>query len=397
MEQIHRIKSSTTIAFILPYTVVDIVTQRTDLWYIWIDNLASIVATVYALLFILHKPSRKIAQLVFLTNATLMLFYIAVYSLYSPGWPMYSAAIALWAFFFAMFESRFKASRNLVIPVLAILLVYNSWFQVELTSSERWLNDSFTLSRVGTALFMVIAIGMISYIADEYQRINLERQKNKDSKISFQNDLFSILAHNIRTPLATLTMQYQLAKMREQETVELSKTEIPLKQLELTINALLDNRKALRSEKKIPLKELVLELSELHGSLQILLEDEVDENSLIEFGLVMALDSFISNALKYDSSPILKISVLDELIFTLSDLGGGMSSVDFHEYGNPVLSKSRGLGIGVHLNKEILSHLGYKCEVGNTADIGLTIRIYRPTIATSQLQSLAHTQFKVLV
>lgn len=362
----------------------------------WLDNYVSILVSIYALIFLLYAPSRKWAQRVFLGTAIFMLFYIAVYSLFSPGWPMYSAAIALWSFFFAIFESRIKASKNIVVPVLAILLVYNSFYQTELTTTERWLNNSFTLSRVGTALFMVLAIGLINYITDEYQRLSMTRLESRDSKISFQNDLFSILAHNIRTPLATLTMQYQLAKMRGKESVNLEKTELPLKQLELTINALLDNRKALKSEKKIPISELVSELSELNGSLNIKVDAGVNQDCLVEFGLVMALESFVSNALKYDPSPLLEITSLGTLIFTLSDRGGGMSSIDFQEYGNPVISRSRGLGIGVHLSKEILNNLGYKCEVGNTAEIGVTIRIYRPTGSVHQLQMLEHSQFKVL-
>ena len=191
-------------------------------------------------------------------------------------------------------------------------------------------------------------------------------------------------------------MQYELAKMRGKETVELEKAEFPLKQLELTINALLDNRKALKSEKKLPVSELASELSSLYESLQITIDEKVDRDDLIEFGLVMALDSFVSNALKYDSSPSLKITFSDTLIFTLSDKGGGMSSIDFQEYGNPVISKSRGLGIGVHLSKGILNNLGYQCEVGNTEEIGVTIRIYRPTASMHQFHMLEHSQVKIL-
>ena len=325
-----------------------------------------------------------------------MLVYIGIYSYYAPGWPMYCSAISLWAFYFTMFESKVKASKNIVIPYLALILAFNSYYQSELTETERWVSSSFMASRVATALFMVAAFAAIIYISDVFQKLNIERQAKKDHQINFQNDLFSILAHNIRTPLATLVMQYELAKMRGKETVELEKTELPLKQLELTINALLDNRKALKSEKKLPVSELASELSSLYESLQITIDEKVDKDDLIEFGLVMALDSFVSNALKYDSSPSLKITFLGTMVFTLSDNGGGMTSVDFQEYGNPVISKSRGLGIGVHLSKEILDNLGYQCEVGNTEEIGVTVRIYRPTASMHQLHMLEHSQFKIL-
>lgn len=396
MEQVHRIKSIVTLTFILPFTVVDLITQREGIWYLWLDNIASVFAAVAALFFLFHPPSKRFASSVFLSIASLMLVYIGVYSYYAPGWPMYCAAISFWAFYYAMFEFKRKSSINIVIPYLALILAYNSYNQTALTETARWMSSGFTLSRVVTALFMVSALAMSVYMSDVYQKLNLERQTKKDSQINFQNDLFSILAHNIRTPLATLVMQYELAKMRGNESVELEKTELPLKQLELTISALLDNRKALKSEKKIPISELVSELSGLFGSLKIKVDAGVENEQLVEFGLVMALESFVSNALKYDSSPLLEINFLDTLVFTLSDKGGGMNSVDFQEYGNPVISKSRGLGIGVHLSKEILNNLGYQCEVGNTEEIGVTIRIFRPTASMHQLQMLEHLQFKTL-
>jgi signal transduction histidine kinase len=375
---------------------VDFITQREGLWYLWIDNIATLLTVVYALFFLFYAPSKRFAKKAFLSTSTLMLVYIGIYSYFAPGWPMYSAAVSLWAFFYAIFESERKISQNYVMPYLALILIYNSYYQTVLTDTERWIGASFTISRVTTALFVVAAIAMINYISAVYQNINLEREQKKDSKISFQNDLFSILAHNIRTPLATLVMQYELASMRGKKSVELEKTEFPLKQLELTINALLDNRKALKSEKKIPVSELVSELSGLYESLQITIDAKVDQDDPIEFGLIMALDSFISNALKYDPSPSLKITFTDTLIFTLSDHGGGMSSTDFQDYGNPVISKSRGLGIGVHLSKDILTNLGYQCEVGNTKELGVTIRIYRRTGTMHQLAMLEHSQFKVL-
>jgi signal transduction histidine kinase len=375
--------------------VVDILSQRQGIWYLWLDNIASLLMSIYALGFLFYAPSKPLAKQVFLTGSVMMIAYIGIYSYFTPGWPMYSAAISLWAFFYAMFESNKKVS-NVIIPLLGLILVYNSYHQTVLTETERWVRSEFTLSRVSTAFFMVAAIAVINYISDIYQKLNLERLTNKESKISFQNDLFSILSHNIRTPLATVVMQYELAKMRGKNSVELEKTELPLKQLELTINALLDNRKALKSEKKIPVSELVSELSGLYESLQITIDAKVDQDDSIEFGLIMALDSFISNALKYDPSPSLKITFTDTLIFTLSDHGGGMSSTDFQDYGNPVISKSRGLGIGVHLSKDILTNLGYQCEVGNTKELGVTIRIYRRTGSMHQLAMLEHSQFKVL-
>ena len=396
MEQIHRIKSVITLSLLLPYTVADIISQREGIWYLWLDNIASLMMSIYALSFLLFVPSKRFAKQVFLSGSAIMLVHIGIYSYFAPGWPMYSAAISLWAFFYAMFESNKKVSKNIVVPYLGLILIYNSYYQTVLTETERWIRSEFTISRVSTALFMVAAIAVINYISDIYQKLNLERLTNKESKISFQNDLFSILSHNIRTPLATVVMQYELAKMRGKNSVELEKTELPLKQLELTINALLDNRKALKSEKKIPVSELVSELSGLYESLQITIDAKVDQDDSIEFGLIMALDSFISNALKYDPSPSLKITFTDTLIFTLSDHGGGMSSTDFQDYGNPVISKSRGLGIGVHLSKDILTNLGYQCEVGNTKELGVTIRIYRRTGSMHQLVALEHSQFKVL-
>ena len=396
MEQIHRIKSIVTLAIILPFTVVDLIVQRKGIWYLWLDNVVSVFAVISAIIFLFYPPSKRVGRIVFLLIATLMLVYVGIYSYYAPGWPMYCAAISFWAYYYANLEFKVKPSKNIVIPYLALLLAYNSYYQTALTETERWTSSGFMVSRVATALFMVAALAALIYISDVYQKLNLERQTKKDNQINFQNDLFSILAHNIRTPLATLVMQYELAKMRGKEAVELEKTEFPLKQLELTINALLDNRKALKSEKKLPVSELASELSSLYESLQITIDSKVDKDDLVEFGLVMALDSFISNALKYDSSPLLKITFLDTLVFTLSDKGGGMNSVDFQEYGNPVISKSRGLGIGVHLSKEILDYLGYQCEVGNTEEIGVTVRIYRPTALMHQLDMLEHSQFKIL-
>jgi signal transduction histidine kinase len=396
MERIHRIKALTTLIAVLPYTIVDVVTQRSGICYLWFDNVAAILTSIYALLYFFYLPVRAFSKRVFLGNSFCMLLYIAIYSYHSPGWPMYSASILLWAFFYAVFESKKDAIRSVVFPFLVVVLVYNSYFQTELTSTLRWEQPSFTLSRVGTALFFAMSIAMISFLSDEYQRINVNRLQSKESKISFQNDLFSILSHNIRTPLATLTMQLQLAKMREQEMIEREKIELPLKQLELTINALLDNRKAMKSESKLSLNELIKELQSLHKTLIIENSDLFDRDIDVEFGLVMAIDSFVTNALKYDSSPTLIISGTPELVFTLSDHGGGMSSSDFQEYGNPVVSKSRGLGIGVHLSKEILTHLGYRCEVGNTEHLGITIRIYRPSQHMANMKALEHSHMKLL-
>lgn len=392
MKRIQSTKFLIMLICMLPYTIIDMVTQRADLWYIWMDNLVSIPASVFAILYFVNESIRKYSGSLLIATSIGILLYTGIYSYMSPGWPMYSATMALWASYFVLYETKWRMGKFIILPYLALICIYNTWFQVELTESARWLLPSFQFSRIGVAIFFVMSIGAILHLTLVYEKFSIENLQLKDSKISFQNDLFSILAHNIRTPLATLTMQYELAELRKNASVSLAKTQLPLKQLELTINAMLDNRKALKSENVLSLGDVLEELKNLHGNLQIVGDFESEHG--IEYGVVMGLDCFISNALKFDKQPILRVIDGETLTFQLEDKGGGMDAIDFKEYGNPVVSKSRGLGIGVHLSKEILSHLGYTCEVGNTKHIGLTIRLYKPTAQPKK--ALDHTHFKVL-
>ena len=124
MERIHRIKSIVTLTVILPFTVVHLITQREGIWYLWLDNVASVVAAVAALSFLFLSSFEAFCEQCISFNCHFDVGVCQDIQLYAPGWPMYRAAISLWAFYYAMLESKVRASKNIVIPYLALILSY---------------------------------------------------------------------------------------------------------------------------------------------------------------------------------------------------------------------------------------------------------------------------------
>jgi signal transduction histidine kinase len=206
-------------------------------------------------------------------------------------------------------------------------------------------------------------------------------------------DVMSLLSHNIRTPLATLTNRIEIMKLKLSNGSEISPEDITLlshgnNQVLSIVNQLL-NKTAKASTKGVSSIEASSVLKSIkHERLEILNPNKLDfKISVAEsITLELALDSLVSNALRH-SDGVVSVRVFMEkqnYVIEVCDRGEGMTPVQQEHYGTPfnIQSSTGGTGLGVYFVLSLVQSNDWEWEMNSRLAHGTSVKILIPILST---------------
>lgn len=230
------------------------------------------------------------------------------------------------------------------------------------------------------AIALIMSITLFMFYGIEFMVTTLRRRLQKirhEQQVLNQNmklvkNLNSLISHNLRTPVADLLGQVQIASLRDPENPRLQKiqgsAEIVLEQLNVLISA----KKAIK--KAASLEEYIQEWA-----------GKYDQVNLVEAKCQMPLPSeemlsvlytclcvFTDNSLQHNSDRVDIFLRNNTLIH--QDYGSGMDEERLALFGQPLASgRSTGNGLGVHFATQLLEQVGVSWKV--ESEIGKGTRI----------------------
>lgn len=265
-------------------------------------------------------------------------------------------------------------SVSLLVITAFMLIVFmpRSWYLAPPVPAERiWANVAVSL------IFIVVALSFFKHIQSDYQR---EIEQQQQALVSMNKDkekLFSIVAHDIRSPLATLESLLDMFRRGQYPRNDMEEAADMLYKKVSQLGVTLDNmlRWSTRSMKGIQTRprhfllapvvtevllffEGIIQQKQIRVDLQIpvtaALYADRDQVSVI-------LRNLFSNALKfsYPGGNIEFIAeITDEIVITITDYGIGMSAQQLstlftsHQHPGYGTGGERGTGLGLLLCRE---------------------------------------------
>ena len=294
----------------------------------------------------------------------------------------------------------------------------NSTLQAEKARQEAQLQlQSWLLILGGLIIGITLISAILLYKSNrEKNRINrkLKEQKNElKEAIAVKNKLFSIVAHDLRTPLSALTGILELVReeaLSEEEMRELFKEmEFSLQQNMNIMENLLVWAKQQMSGLQIDIRpinarEIVDEIEGAHKfnarHKNIVLENEIEEDFKVlgDFDLFkLVMRNLISNSLKF-SNPGDQITITasvkdEEALFEVCDTGIGIPrEMQDRIFANGVNSRKgtheeKGSGLGLNLCKEFVEKQGGKIYFESTEGEGTAFYFTLPLAKNGSLKS----------
>ncbi|WP_185937460.1 sensor histidine kinase [Chitinophaga polysaccharea] len=265
-------------------------------------------------------------------------------------------------------------SVSLLVITAFMLIVFmpRSWYLAPPVPAERiWANVAVSL------IFIVVALSFFKHIQSDYQR---EIEQQHQALVSMNKDkekLFSIVAHDIRSPLATLESLLDMFRRGQYPRNDMEEAADMLYKKVSQLGVTLDNmlRWSTRSMKGIQTRprhfllapvvtevllffEGIIQQKQIRVDLQIpvtaALYADRDQVSVI-------LRNLFSNALKFSypgGNIELIAEITDEIVITVTDYGVGMSAQQLstlftsHQHPGYGTGGERGTGLGLLLCRE---------------------------------------------
>lgn len=244
----------------------------------------------------------------------------------------------------------------------------------------------------------------------EQETIHLTEESLKHA-IEARDEFISVCSHELKTPLTSMKMQFQLAqKLAKEGNQKVFDPESVIKRIKISnkqlnrMSRLIDNMldvsninlgKLELEIEEIDLKNLTYEILE---SFEEQLEDlhievKVDINSNLplivqgdSYRLEQVMTNLLVNAIKYGNGKPITISLRnksDVIVFSISDQGLGIDPKDrdkiFNRYERAVDStKISGLGLGLYISKQIIEAHHGRINVQSQINQGSTFSIELP-------------------
>ncbi len=225
---------------------------------------------------------------------------------------------------------------------------------------------------VGITLFMFFGIEfMVTTLRRRLVSIRNE-QKNLNENMKLVKNLNSLISHNLRTPVANLLGQVQIASLRDPENLGLQKirnsAEIILEQLNVLISA----KKAIKKASSV--NEYIQEWADKYNEVNIVVSEcnmPLPGEEVLSV-IYTSLSVFTDNSLEHNSERVDLFLKNGTLIH--QDYGSGMSEERLAQFGDPLASgSSKGNGLGVHFATQLLEQVGISWKV--ESEIGKGTRI----------------------
>ena len=102
-----------------------------------------------------------------------------------------------------------------MVSTFGMLMLINAYFQGDTLEYYHDNRQTYIIANLLTigifilagTLAMTLTLRLFSIISNEKEKAN--------SRLSFQNDLFSVIAHNFRTPLANIYSMIEISKIKK--------------------------------------------------------------------------------------------------------------------------------------------------------------------------------------
>lgn len=266
-------------------------------------------------------------------------------------------------------------------------------------------DQQLTLKILGNQVIKLFELRLRTKESEARNKLIEEQKRQLEESASVQNKIVSIIAHDVRGPVASLKAMVELTKAKslsEEETAELM--DMLDKQLDGTLDMLTNLvewgsmllKKGRLTIVPVNAKELVSKIVKnllpfahlKNNQLSNLIQDDcivlADENTLR-----FVLRNIISNSNKFTSNGTIAIAAekvdIDKVIITITDSGCGMPDEIRKQLFNPNkrhsregTNKEKGSGLGLILAKEFTEAMNASIEVNSELGKGSSFNVVLP-------------------
>ncbi len=360
-------------------------------------NASNFIASVFVL--VLHHYRHYISSRLVLTFGNFLFFFLGSF-FYDNGGEYFLLSTLIVVLL--VYDKKW-------IQISSGIFILSAMFIVAFYPSPLFLEQQVPASRIffnfiGSVSFIIVVVVFFKNIQLGYQdKIEEQHAKLKEMNNAMEN-IFSIIAHDIRSPL--VSVQNMLSLFQEDVITEKTMKEnvYIIKNRISHLNEALDNLlkwssrnihgiKAYRTDVSIAdtIQEVLQLLSPQASQKKIILKKEIERNLVAYVDkdqITMVFRNIISNAIKYsffgESVFISAKSIQGQAIITIKDNGIGMTkdklSQLFKNLQIPTIGTDgeRGSGLGLLLCKELLTENGGNFNITSQPNAGSIFTISLP-------------------
>ena len=266
-----------------------------------------------------------------------------------------------------------RVSQSVVLWFVLSTLVFAIGF-IQLDDAENSLY--FNTAEIGigyviSGAYAVLSVGVLLSLS-HYSRLEFQDQFDIETKTKGVLDrLNKMVAHNLRSPLATLQMQLEIDKLKG----------LDVERYESALHALIQTTEDMMSfdadAAQMLSHELVKKVANISGRVEIEAMGSGNFNMSNVRGVFYGVQNFISNALKHTQGKV-RFSLMGDShdwVIKIADDGVGMSEKTLSQLGAKLESKSGGLGIGLMLTKELADINGFTIVYQSRLGLGTVVFI----------------------
>ncbi|HXH94848.1 MAG TPA: ATP-binding protein [Thermoanaerobaculia bacterium] len=219
-----------------------------------------------------------------------------------------------------------------------------------------------------------------------------------EALVAGQRRLLGDVSHELRSPLARLTVALTLARRQPDPAEYLDRIELEAQRLDLLVGQLLllarieSGVEIARSE--VDLTAIVQEVVsdgdfEARASERAVVLEEADACTITGNPdlLRSAIENIVRNAIRHTAAgtevAVMLRTTSDSVTVTVRDHGGGLAEEILDHLFEPFRSASGGAGLGLAIAERVVHMHGGSAEASNAADGGVAVRITLPLLLSS--------------
>ncbi len=217
--------------------------------------------------------------------------------------------------------------------------------------------------------YAVLSVGVLLTLS-HFSRLEFQHQFELETKTKGVLDrLNKMIAHNLRSPLATLQMQLEIDRIKG----------VDVERYESAVFALIQTTEDMMAFNadinQIDSNDIVKKVANISDRIQI---ESVPSSNFItsDFrGVFYGIQNFVGNALKHTQGKV-RFSLIgdsSDWVIKIADDGVGMSVKTLSQLGQKLESKSGGLGIGLMLTKELADMNGFTIVYQSRLGLGTVV------------------------
>ena len=241
----------------------------------------------------------------------------------------------------------------------------------------------------------ILLMSIVGYGVSLFQN-SISRYESLISDLAQQdrnwtNNVFTLLSHNIRTPIAALGNRIEILQLKKKAQIEIDDEDLKsLNHDRARVNSIVQSllsksSRSIISQSNQRFTTINTLLTEYANRATIHKPKNVDFNisANARIALDLGLESVISNSEKYGSNNI-NVYVRedsDDIYISVVDDGDGMNQEALERYGTPfntTSSKEGGSGLGVYFSLQLIKDAGWDWAVESEQNLGTTVHVIIP-------------------